>query len=547
MLWCVGGQAIIERLKLELLQSISRPQTSSDQALSNASMLIDLLEPAPPILASIFGPRADKLKAEMRKCVEMQAVALKRQAATQQQRAQLRQLQHQQHASEQQLQQQQQQAKEKQKERAASEQRKKNSEDAARKRGRDDRNPFGEDAADADEEEGTGSAAADSALSESQAAEADDNGANSDADGDAGFGFGRRHSASSVASTASAQRKGSVTGSVNGGDRRGSVSSVGQLVDADGDDELLDAGADLLSLLQAHVLSPAFLFISAFSELLLRPLELQQSAAKKPSKAKAESLAHCQAALQTFTTALFDDYLAVVKKELSRRGNLVGSAAAGPSSLATSVAVIGRFTAQVAAFEQSMERIAPLVPRAGLPARVRELVELAIRHCVESVVELTQAAILDLLVKAYADVSRFDALQHADSLLLAQSLSSTELHRAFGSSEQPTPPSGLPSPAALATAIRVRLEELLHMLAALLDTKAYLKEDTAPGEQLEITRSSSQRPHDRGRSTLTTAHLCPALSSSQPWPTSLTRRCRESAQYPQRSQHGTTMIGIRRC
>jgi hypothetical protein len=250
-------------------------------------------------------------------------------------------------------------------------------------------------------------------------------------------------------------------------------------VDADGD-EVLDAGADLLSLLQLHFLSPFYVFTSSFNDLVLRPLEGQLRAAKKVNKPKADSLDRCQAAVLAFTSALFDDFFALVRRELTRRGHLT---AASAPSLASRMATIGRFTSQVSAFQQSMERLSPLVPGAGLSSRVKEVIDVSIRHAVESVVELTQSAVIDLLLRLHADIGRFDSLQHAYRLLDALHLPPTELHRAFASSDASataTVPSGLPSPTALATAIRARLEEGLQMLAALLDTKAYMTPDTAP-------------------------------------------------------------------
>ena len=318
------------------------------------------------------------------------------------------------------------------------------------------------------------------------------------------------------------------------------MSSIGQLVDADGDDEVLDAGADLLSLLQTHFLSPFYVFASSYSDLVVRPLEMQLSAAKKANKAKADSLERCQAALLSFTGSLFDDFFALVRRELSRRGNLVGSPF---PSLSSHMAAIGRFTSQVSVFQQSMERVAPLVPRAGLQLRVKEIIDFGIRHAVESVVELTQSAVLDTLLKLHADVSRFDALRHARQLLDALSLPPTELHRAFASSEAASAsvvPSGLPSPAALATAIRVRVEECLQILAALLDTKAYMREDTAPGQRRSTAALHSAPLHscttpprlDPLPPHPLTSHLSPPLlsaASSQPWPMWRTLSCRGSA------------------
>ena len=463
------SESIISRLKVDLFQSLTRPSTSSDQALANAAMLIDLLEPAQPILHSILQPRTDKLRAEMRKCVEMQAVALKKQAIALSNRQQQQQLQmHTSSTSQAQVHTSAQ-------AQLGVEHRKREAKEGGRKKGggsADDSNPFAAEEGEGDEE-----------------GSEEVNGDGGAVDVDATAPSARRMSSASVSSTASssAPRKGSVAGRVGGGgggggDRRGSVSSVGQLVDADGDDEVLDAGADLLSLLQTHFLTPFYVFTTAFNDLILRPLDSQQAAAKKPNKAKQDSLDRCHTALLAFTSTLFDDFFALMKKELNRRGNLVLSIAASPSpsSLQAQQSAVGRFTSQVSAFQQSMERICPLVPPAYLQRRVREAIDLAIRHAVESVVELTQTQVLDVLVRLHSEVVRFDALRHAHSLLDALSLPSAELHRAFASSESAALTSGLPSPSALATGIRARLEECIQTLAALLDTKTYMTEDTAP-------------------------------------------------------------------
>ena len=459
------SEQIISRLKVDLFHSLKLPNTSADQALANAAMLIDLLEPAQPILHSILQPRTDRLKAELRKCVEMQAVALKKQAIalsnkhTQQQQQATAQL----PAS----------TASTQSQGSAEERVKKASEGGPGKAGGaagSERNPFGA-------EDGNG-----------EGVGGEEEGGSVDAD--ASTASARRLSS---ASTASAPRKGSMAGSVGGGggaggDRRGSVSSVGQLVDADGDEEVLDAGADLLSLLQQHFLTPFYVFTSQFNDLILKPLSSQQAAAKKPNKAKQDSLDRCHASLLSFTTQLFDEFLPLVKKELYRRGNLVHSNAStsssASSSLQSQLSAVSRFTSQVSAFQQSMERVSPLVPAANLQRRVKEVIDLAIRHAVESIVELTQAQLLDVLVRLHADVQRFDALQHAWHTLDAMQLPSAELQRALASShDSAAPPSGLPSPSALATAMRARLEECIQTLAALLDTQQYMKEDTVTRTQ----------------------------------------------------------------
>jgi hypothetical protein len=153
-----------------------------------------------------------------------------------------------------------------------------------------------------------------------------------------------------------------------------------------------------------------------------------------------------------------------------------------------------------------------------------------------------------LPVRLHGDVSRFDALHHvrcahlhqpiinpahpctlhslscallccasvlqSHAVLSATSLSSTELHRAFTSSDSPIPPSGLPSPSALATAIRARLEEGIQGLTTLLDTKAYMTQDTAPGQAMTHTLTPS--PHSAPHPLLSPWPSAPPLSLSQP-------------------------------
>ena len=397
------SERIIEQLKADLRAAVAAPAAATDAQLSNTAMLLDLMEPAALLLQTVFTARVDRLRADINKCCEIQAVALKKQSTQQALRQQTE------AAEAAALQQQQQrQADER---RAAQEAARKDREErkraaaAARKQAKSSRsdssNPFG-----ADEDEGDSGQPPEEEAEEAEEAEEDEQDgqqAQEEREADGAAASSRRLSSGSVGSSAS------------GAGRRSSVASVGQLLD--GDEAVVEQGTDLISLLEQHFLSPFFVFCSSFTEIVVRPLEAQQQQAKRPSKAKQDSLDRCRQSLLTATSALFDDYFGLAKKELMRRGNVLPlTGAASASNSAANAAIVSRFLAAVQAFHSSLERVFPVVPAAAnLQQRALEIIELAVRHCVSSVVEQTQAAIIDLLLRLHRDVDAFDSLRHVRS------------------------------------------------------------------------------------------------------------------------------------
>ena len=470
---------------------------STDQQLANTAMLIDLMEPAAPLMQAIFKPRTERLKGEMRKSIEMQALALKRSthkahSAQQQQQQQLQQQQREERARQKQATSIQQRATEK----AASRDERSNAKRAPTASSTtrttelpdSNSNPFGEED-DADNPAGNPFGDGDSEAHDHTAAGETDNEADVRGEDDVEEAeplvSARRLSSASVSSVSSSTM--AVAGAAG---RRFSASSIGQLVDAAADDDLIDSSTDLLQLLNAHFLTPFFVFTSSFQSIVLKPLEQQHSAAKKPNKAKLDSLALCQQAMQTFTSTLLDEYFGVVRKELSRRANLINSSGQSGGSTAQLVA---NFTAQLSTFHSSLDRLVPLLPAMQLPQRVQEMEEHAIRSCLDCITELTQQHIIQLLLKVHSDALAFDATQYARTLLKQHHLTPQELYQAYASqsdtagvSEQ----SGLPSPAAIATAIRARLEECIQLMQPLLSTQAYLPQSTLG--QLHNTRNAAQ-------------------------------------------------------
>ena len=491
------SEQIIEQLKTQLKHNVATTDKqqqggaaggpagsagSTDQQLANTAMLIDLMEPAAPLMQAIFKPRTERLRAEMRKSVEMQALAIKRSAS----KALSAQQQQQQHNQQ-----------EGQKLAASSRKRGADKAESGRSGGRsgaadssrkraseqdgssDSNNPFGEIEAKEDKGannpfgEGDEDAAEDSAVAAAAVAENDET--------------------EEDEPSASAQRRlssASVSAASGAAGRRASASSIGQLVDATADDDLIDSSTDLLQLLNAHFIAPFYVFTSSFHTIVLKPLEQQQSAAKKPNKAKQDSLATCQQALNSFTAALLDEYIAIVKKELARRAHLINShAAAGPAHGSTSQ-LVAAFTTQLSTLHTSLDRLVPLLPSMQLVQRVQDLEELAIRSCLDSITELTQHQIIQLLVKLHNDALEFDAKEYVRTLLKQNHLSPQELHQAYaaqsdtaGVSEQ----SDLPAPAAIATAIRARLEECVQLMQPLLNTSAYLPHSTLGQHSLPNT------------------------------------------------------------
>ena len=490
------SEHIIEQLKATLKQTVANDTAaaggaagggggagSTDQQLANTAMLLDLMEPAAPLMQAIFKPRTERLRGEMRKSVEMQAVALKRSTTKAASTAQ-QQVQQQQQAVERQkpAQHSQQRAKEKAVDRAEKSGGKRTaaSSSSARTAEQDSNsNPFGEEQEDEEaagnpfgdgDERGHGEHETATTNGDEEAEEEEASGGTEEAADDELSASARRLSSASVASSSSAAM--AIAGAAG---RRASASSIGQLMDAAADDELIDSSTDLLQLLNAHFLTPFFVFTSSFHSIVLQPLEQQQTAAKKPNKAKSDSLSLCQQAMHSFTSSLLDDYFAIVRKELARRANLLnGSGAQGSGGTAQLVAA---FTAQLSTFHGSLDRLAPLLPSLQLPQRVQEMEEHAIRSCLDAITELTQQHIIQLLLKLHNDALHFDATQYARSLLKQHHLTPQELYQAYatqadaaGVSEQ----SGLPSPAAIATGIRARLEECVQLMQPLLNTQSYL-------------------------------------------------------------------------
>ena len=497
------SEQIIEQLKTTLKHTVANDGAASaagtssgggavgstDQQLANTAMLIDLMEPAAPLMQSIFKPRTERLKSEMRKSIEMQALAIKRSANKAHNSAQLQQ---------QQLQQEQGGANSQQRgtektvnrtggkssvQRAAvvaassstrtTEQQDSNS------------NPFGEEES---EDKSAGNPFGDGGDGKRDTnAAAEDGEANVRDEEDEPSASARRLSSASIGSSSSAMATAGAIG------RRFSASSIGQLVDAAADDDLIDSSTDLLQLLNAHFLTPFFVFTSSFHSIVLKPLEQQHTAAKKPNKAKQDSLAICQQAMQSFTSTLLDEYFGIVRKELARRANLINSNA-GQSGGSTAQ-LVANFTAQLATFHTSLDRLLPLLPAMQLPQRVQEMEEHAIRACLDCITELTQQQIIQLLVKLHNDSTAFDATHYARTLLKQHNLTPQELYQAYAAQSDTagvSAQSGLPSPAAIAIAIRARLEECIQLMQPLLNTQAYLTQSTLGHTRITAQHSTTQ-------------------------------------------------------
>jgi hypothetical protein len=390
------SERIIEQLKADLRAAVAAPAAATDAQLSNTAMLLDLMEPAAPLLQAVFAARVDRLRADINKCCEIQAVALKKQGTAQAQRQQTE-------AAEAAQQQQQQADKRRAAKEAARRDRvERRAAAVARKQAKSSRsdsssnNPFGAE----DDEEGDAEQQADDA--EEKEEEEEEQGGQQEEEQEA---------ARDGAAASSSRRlsSGSVSSSASGAGRRSSVASVGQLLE--GDDAVVEQGTDLISLLEQHFLSPFFVFCSSFTDIVVRPLEAQLAQAKRPNKAKQDSIDRCRQSILAATSALFDDYFSVAKKELMRRGNVLPLTPA--SNSAANAAIVSRFLAAVQTFHASLERVFPVVPKAAnLQQRALEIIELSVRHCVSSVVEQTQAAIIDLLLKLHRDVDAFDSLRH---------------------------------------------------------------------------------------------------------------------------------------
>ena len=514
------SEAIIEQLKARLKSNVANDSAahggggggaagvgSTDQQLANTAMLIDLMEPAAPLMQSIFKPRTERLRAEMRKSIEMQALALKRSttkaahtSALQQQQQQL---------------QQQQEEQERQRAASNSQQRTKDkvasrSDKSGSKRSsaasserrvteQDSSNPFGESEEEEKSSNPFGGDAEEEPQDDRSAATANggneqDVNADEDVDDEPSASARRLSSASIGSSSSSAMAAAGAAG------RRSSASSIGQLVDAAADDELIDSSTDLLQLLNAHFLTPFFVFTSSFHSIVLKPLEQQHAAAKKPNKAKVDSLALCQQAVQTFTATLLDEYFGIVRKELARRANLINSSAAQGSG--STAQLVANFTAQLATFHGSLDRLAPLLPTMQLPQRVQEMEEHAIRSCLDCITELTQQHVIQLLLKLHNDALTFDATEYARTLLKQHHLTPQELYQAYATQSDTagvSAQSGLPSPAAIATGIRARLEECIQLMQPLLNTQTYLAQSTLSRSHSHNTTSQHAlyQPHRR--------------------------------------------------
>ena len=502
------SEQIIEQLKAKLKRTVASDAAvngvaagsgggggavgSTDHQLANTAMLIDLMEPAAPLMQAIFKPRTERLRAEMRKSIEIQALALKRSTtkahtSAQQQREQREQEEQERHRRGHTSQQ-------RTKQKAVSRSEEKSSvrrpaaasstSRTAEQKDSSSSNPFGGEEEDKSASNPFGDGE-DEMQDQSTAAERSDEADLNEAAEveDEPSASARRLSSASISSSSS-----SAMASAGAVGRRASASSIGQLVDAAADDELIDSSTDLMQLLNAHFLTPFFVFTSSFHSIVLKPLEQQQTAAKKSNKAKQESLLTCQQAMQTFTATLLDDYFGIVRKELARRANLINSSAAQGSGSTTQL--VANFTAQLSSFHSSLDRLVPLLPNMQLPQRVQEIEELAIRSCLDCITELTQHHIIQLLLKLHSDALAFDATQYARTLLKQHHLTPQELYRAYaaqadmaGVSEQ----SGLPSPAAMATAIRARLEECIQLMQPLLNTNSYLAQSTLSQTHRHIT------------------------------------------------------------